>query len=625
MSIIKRSIYKALLLSVLVLINTSSFSKTIFVSLRGSDDYGNGSINMPYQTLPKAINLSTPGSSIYIRGGVYNYTSTVKLNKSGTSNNYITIAPYNNETVILDFSQETYSASMRGLEIDKGFGYWYIKNLVIKSAGDNGIYISGNNNIIENCQVSLCRDAGIQISSGGSYNYLHNCDSYSNYDFLTDGGNADGFSVKLDPGPGNVLRGCRSWNNSDDGYDLYENAYKVVFDSCWAWHNGYAYANGSIISTSSMNGNGFKVGGNYFVGHHRLTNCVAFGNKSKGFDQNNNNGGVTVINCTGYNNGYYNFSFPNDTVYLRGSNGDTIQTYIKDGVDTMINNISYKSPGARFAKHHNVQLNNSWNLQGVSSSDFISLDTALAATLRLPDGSLPVTSLFRLNTGSVCIDAGIPEGIVYNGSAPDLGAFETNSENTSTQSIVLNATINNKTILLNWAVTNELSNTGWVLQRVSVYNYSANAVWDNISTTISLGAANNSLHVYDTIDNLHEYGAYVYRIKQTDLSGVIRYSNVVKINTINNTIPFSTTVSVYPSPFKDVFNINFIIPSPKVIQIALLNSKGQFVTNIVNHYYNTRGSIFVPYNGSSLASGVYYLKFIADDGSNSTIPILKMP
>jgi hypothetical protein len=59
---------------------------------------------------------------------------------------------------------------------------------------------------------------GIFITSGAD-NLVLNCDSHHNYDPLEDGGNADGFGCHS-AGEGNVLRGCRAWENSDDGFDL---------------------------------------------------------------------------------------------------------------------------------------------------------------------------------------------------------------------------------------------------------------------------------------------------------------------------------------------------------------------------------------------------------------------
>lgn len=47
----------------------------------------------------------------------------------------------------------------------------------------------------------------------GAYNTTLNCDSHDNFDAIT-GENADGIDAKLAFGPGNLIRGCRSWNNS---------------------------------------------------------------------------------------------------------------------------------------------------------------------------------------------------------------------------------------------------------------------------------------------------------------------------------------------------------------------------------------------------------------------------
>ena len=67
-------------------------------------------------------------------------------------------------------------------------------------------------------------------------------------------------------------------------------------------------------------GNGFKLGGvdNKTSGvaahldplNHELTDCIAIGNTGSGFDRNNQNGVVKMTNCTGENNGEYNFNFP---------------------------------------------------------------------------------------------------------------------------------------------------------------------------------------------------------------------------------------------------------------------------------------------------------------------------
>jgi len=394
-----------LILSMLFLISVStSAQSTIYVSPIGSDS-NPGTINQPLRSISKAMSMVTAGDTIYLRGGIYNLNSTLGAGVSGTAGNYICMWGYPGEKPILDFSGESYSSASRGIELKRN--YWFLKGLTIRNAGDNGIYISGNNNIVENCSVSFCKDTGIQISDGGSYNYIHNCDAFDNNDPATGGQNADGIDVKLAAGPGNVLRGCRVYDNADDGYDCYGTANRVVFDSCWAFHNGYNLWN---IQNFTGNGNGFKLGGADSVGRHILTNCVSFDNAVKGFDQNNNMGGITLYNCTAFRNGTYNFSFPY---------APTV------GVDSLKNDLSFDAGLAdvRIATGQ-VEESNSWQGHTVAVADFLSLDTSLARLPRLPDGSLPSNALFQLAPRSSLIDAGTYVGIPYTGKAPDIGAFE---------------------------------------------------------------------------------------------------------------------------------------------------------------------------------------------------------
>ena len=136
--------------------------------------------------------------------------------------------------------------------------YWHIKGIDIKGAGDNGMNISGSNNIIEFCAFYENHYTGLQLSGGASNNQIINCDSYFNSDPAQ--GNADGFAPKLNVGTNNYFYGCRAWQNSDDGWDGYlrpSNDVSTTLENCWCFSNGYL----SDGSPSSGNGNGFKMGG----------------------------------------------------------------------------------------------------------------------------------------------------------------------------------------------------------------------------------------------------------------------------------------------------------------------------------------------------------------------------
>jgi pectate disaccharide-lyase len=617
---IQKNILKIVFALTLLILSQSANANAIFVSAFGNDEVGTGSINAPYLTIQQAFKTAVGGTTVYVRSGTYPSAFSIKTAVSGSRGNYITISGYPGEPMpVIDFSSEKYLAGNRGFEISKN--YWYIKNLIITGAGDNGIYINGSYNIIENCKVCFNRDAGIQISSAGAYNYLHNCDSYSNYDFNTAGGNADGFAVKLYPGPGNVLRGCRSWNNSDDGYDLFETEYPVIFDSCWAWRNGWGFVNNGYITTSSMNGNGFKVGGNYAVGHHRLTNCVAFGNKAKGFDQNNNNGGVTVINCTGYNNGTYNFSFPNDTVYLRDNTGTIVQTYYKNGQDTMVNNVSYLSGGVRFASHHNVQITNSWNVKPATAADFLNIDTSVAATDRYENGTIIQSTFMKLNKASLLVDAGTVFGLPYNGSKPDLGYSETSQTSVNIISIHLSADFINQNGYLNWDVINQGAGGKFIVER-SYYDV-ATPVWSVIDSINTMGDS-STLNRYAYTDKFDQLGLYQYRIKRVNIDGSIAYSNIVKVKTYP-TISNASTFSVYPNPTNGPVVVSYYMTANSYLSAALYNERGQQMRVLLNNFkYFSAGQYTIPIDMTSLRAGVYYLKMIKTDGPTVVHKILKV-
>jgi hypothetical protein len=389
-----------------------AYCSTYYLDPNGNDS-NSGDINHPYKTIPHAVSVVTAGDTIYVRGGRHYYSAKISISKVGTSSANYNLIAYPGERPILDFSAMAYDSSNRGISLSGQ--YWYIKGLDIYKAGDNGMNISGSNNIIEFCAFYENCDTGLQLGGGASNNQIINCDSYYNYDYLstpTPGGNADGFSPKLTVGTGNYLKGCRSWQNSDDGYDGYldtSDDVNTTYEKCWAFKNGYL-KNGSLCPGG--NGNGFKMGGSeYEDKRHNVTlkNCLTFSNKAKGFDQNHNRGSMTLYNCTAFSNVGKNYS---------------ILEYVADGKTiTLTNDVNFTGTVsiAAFA----IQTTNSWMSPFlVTSADFVSTDPAAAYGPRNTDGSLPDINFMHLAAGSDLIDGGTDVGLPYHGSAPDLGYFE---------------------------------------------------------------------------------------------------------------------------------------------------------------------------------------------------------
>jgi hypothetical protein len=393
------------------------WSARLYVSTTGNDS-NLGTIDQPFLTITKAISLLPPlfqpGDTVYVWGGVYADSVTISISKSGTQAARYSLLAYPGERPVLDFSSMPTSDNNRGIKLSGS--YWYIRGFDIKGAGDNGMHISGSNNIIEFCAFYENRDTGLQLSNGASNNQIINCDSYYNADPTRE--NADGFAAKLDVGTGNSFYGCRSWQNCDDGFDGYlstSDDVTTTLERCWIFENGYLEDGSS--SGPNGDGNGFKMGGgssgNADSLRHNiiLKNCLAFDNRVKGYDQNNNRGSMTLLNCTGYRNG---------TNYGMNAGVKTGETM------TLTNCVALASAVSIWAGA--VQTTNSWMnppFALVTEADFASVDTAGVRGPRKPDGSLPDVAFMHLAPGSQLIDAGTNVGIPYNGIAPDLGAFET--------------------------------------------------------------------------------------------------------------------------------------------------------------------------------------------------------
>jgi len=407
---------------VLALACTLSFTlraTTYWVATDGNDSNNGTASNIPFATPQKAFTAMAAGDTVYVRGGNYVLDAQLKTSKAGTVASSCKLWAYPGEKPVFDFS--TTSAGTKAIVVNKD--YWHVKGIEVSTATDNGIFVGGSSGanigfvIIEGCVTHDCYNDGIRIgsTSGSGHDVLIlNCDSYRNYD-RGDGNNGDGFSAKEGCSTNNIFRGCRAWNNSDDGWDFYNNrSNSIVLENCWAFANGLNLWNASPFNG---NGNGFKLGGNSGAiitkANHVLKNCLAFQNVHKGFDQNSGEGGITLYNCTGYGNGYENFYFD-----LTPTGGGLAHHVLK-------NNISYL--GGR-EEHKlaadSVQVSNSWQGFTVNAADFASLSTSSATNARNADFSLPELPMFRLANGSDLINGGVDIGLPFNGSAPDLGAYE---------------------------------------------------------------------------------------------------------------------------------------------------------------------------------------------------------
>ncbi len=449
--------YMNKLIYFLLSLSVSSFAGNVFVAPNGSDSNA-GTFEMPLATIGAAQNRVQGGDTVFLRGGTYLMTESqimggndlyayvMDMNKSGSSTSKrICYFNYPGETPILDLSAVK--------PTNKRITVFYVTGSYLHFKGFEviGTQVTilthtqsecfrndgGNFNVYENLKMHDGQAIGFYLTRG-SNNLVLNCDAWNNWDYTSEtkkGENSDGFGFHPKKGSsGNVIRGCRAWFNSDDGYDCI-NAYEAVtFENCYAFYNGYSTAFASLA-----NGNGFKIGGYGQapvvanlpspIPSHMTRYCVAYRNKANGFYANHH-----VVQG---NKWYHNTAYRNGTNYNMLS--QLITKSSKTGKDTTIdcdgishvlkNNISFRYSTQTELKSmgtSNVTYNSFTTGSGISitDDDFLSIDEKELILPRNEDGSLPEINFLKLKEGSDCIDAGIFIGYPFKGSKPDLGAFE---------------------------------------------------------------------------------------------------------------------------------------------------------------------------------------------------------
>ncbi|MCH7230871.1 right-handed parallel beta-helix repeat-containing protein [Glycomyces sp. L485] len=294
----------------------SPVPNALFVAPTGTDDAA-GTESDP-TTLISAIDRITPGRAIYMRGGTYEFSQTVviELGNNGTAQGRNLLSAYPGEIPVLDFSAQAEDSANRGLAVNAD--YWHIYGIVVERAGDNGIFVSGSDNIFERTVTRFNRDTGLQLSRRlpttpdhlwPSDNLILSALSHDNAD--SDGEDADGFAAKLTSGPGNVFRYSVAHNNIDDGWDLFTRPGNGAIGEVTI-EDSLAYGNGTLSDgTQNPEGdrNGFKLGGSDIPVGHTIRRNIAYDNGQDGFTYNSNPGTMTIANNLSIGSAERNFAF----------------------------------------------------------------------------------------------------------------------------------------------------------------------------------------------------------------------------------------------------------------------------------------------------------------------------
>jgi uncharacterized repeat protein (TIGR02059 family) len=598
-------------------LSISLWGTTYYVSPSGLDS-NPGTITQPFFTLNKAWSKVVAGDIIYMRGGTYRYNNTGSslTGKSGTSVNLISILAYPGEKPVINYNNETFTSQLIGITVSN-VSYLYMEGIRVtginqpsSSTFQYGLILWNNvtNSTFEQMETDHIGGWGTVVGNNCNNILFLNCDSHHNADPLSvdSYGGSDGFqSGSWGSGYTSTnitYRGCRAWNNSDDGWDLRKADGIYTLENCWSFHNGVR-ENGT---TKGGDGEGFKLGGSssYTTSILRtVKNCLAFYERS-GFSpepdvQPDNNLGLAVYNCVAYHNSAVGFDFE------------------YSNVDIVKNNVAYANTantyswGANATHDHNVGFTSDLSIT-LTNADFLSIDSTGVTGARQADGSLPNLNFLHLSAGSKLIDAGVDVGLPYTGKAPDLGAFEAQSGSTPavpayTSSAVANATPSILEMTYNLTLAN-------IVPAASAFSVMVNSAARIVNTVAVSGTK-----VQLTLASAIKYGDIVTVVYtkpvtnplQTTAGGLavsISPAQSVVNNVINSTkegIPVTITMTITPNHVHKIINALLTYSatpttanSPEIISISDLSGnlfiEKQLVTGVT--------SVKIPIN---LSSGIY--------------------
>lgn len=374
----------------------AALAADIFVSPSGSNS-GSGSSSSPYLSIQDAVDAASAGDTIYLRGGTYRPSSNIHFTKKGSSSNPYTISSYQGEEVIVDGDNMpgtpveyggSLPGSQRGVFHVEKAEYWRFIHITLQH-GPYGMYVKdSHNNYFERITTKDNYETGFHMQNDISNNEIVYLDSSRNADPRNNGKNSDGFAIKEGSGEGNVIRGARIFENSDDGIDLYEFTSSVTILDCIVWGNGFNRWN---FSPHENDGHGVKLGGgstsNRAPVNHVVRNTISFENFRRGFTDNNMPGDMTLTQNTAWKNQEEGFN--------QRSSKATYENNLA------ANNFGTSSMSGQNRLDDVSGSGNNWqSLDSFRDSDFITTDRALVRGPRQADGKIAPSDFLRPANGA---------------------------------------------------------------------------------------------------------------------------------------------------------------------------------------------------------------------------------
>jgi hypothetical protein len=166
-------------------------------------------------------------------------------------------------------------------------------------------------------------------------------------------------------------------------------------------------------------------------------------------------------------------------------------------------------------------------------------------------------------------------------------------------------------VTIEWSTSAELSNHGFEVERGAESEFPS--TWINLGFVKGNGTSNRS-HTYSFSDHVPRGGRYVYRIRQIDTGGSVRFSREITVDV--GQMPRQLMLfQNYPNPFNPATTIDFTTPTDGRAHVRVYNMLGQQVAELFGGM--ARGGFLhqVRFDAADLPAGVYMVRLTASGSS----------
>lgn len=183
------------------------------------------------------------------------------------------------------------------------------------------------------------------------------------------------------------------------------------------------------------------------------------------------------------------------------------------------------------------------------------------------------------------------------------------------------SSINGRDVKLIWTLEREENSAGYEIQRIKNSELNTES-WTNVGYVKSKGNSSTTAS-YNFEDKKLVSGKYNYRLKHIDINGGTRYFSLNNIVDVALPTVFNLSQN-YPNPFNPVTKIDYQLPFDSRVRIVVYDMLGREVKILTNSEMKQAGFYTLELNASTLSSGTYFYRMIANSQGKDYIFTKKM-